>query len=80
MELIGACEAKTHLPRLLDRVVCGESLIITRHGKPVARLTPLVTDRERAQQAARRITERRQHLTRVPLAELMTTVHEGNKY
>ena len=80
MELIEACEAKTHLPRLLDRVVRGESLIITRHGKPVARLTPLVTDRERAQQAARRIMERREHLTRAPLAELMTTVHERHKY
>ena len=32
MELIGASEAKTHLPRLLDRVARGESLIITRHG------------------------------------------------
>ena len=80
MELIGASEAKTHLPRLLDRVARGESLIITRHGKPVARLTPLVTDRERAQQAAARIMKRRQHITRAPLAELMTTVHEGHKY
>ena len=31
MQSIGAYEAKTHLPRLLDRVVRGESLTITRH-------------------------------------------------
>jgi prevent-host-death family protein len=36
---VGAYEAKTHLPRLLDQVEAGEDVIITRHGKPVARLT-----------------------------------------
>ena len=40
MESIGAYEAKTHLPRLLDRIARGESLTITRHGRPVARLVP----------------------------------------
>ena len=43
MQSIGAYEAKTHLPRLLDRVVQGESLTITRHGRPVARLVPVGT-------------------------------------
>jgi prevent-host-death family protein len=37
---VGAYEAKTHLPQLLDRVECGEAITITRHGKPVARLMP----------------------------------------
>ena len=35
---VGAFEAKTHLSTLLDRVGEGEEVIITRHGKPVARL------------------------------------------
>lgn len=39
MTTIGAFEAKTHLPRLLDRVAQGEEIVITRHGKPVALLT-----------------------------------------
>lgn len=34
----GAFEAKTHLSTLLDRVAEGEEVIITKHGKPVARL------------------------------------------
>lgn len=38
---VGAYEAKTHLSALLDRVEDGESITITRHGKPVARLVPL---------------------------------------
>ncbi len=37
---VGAYEAKTHLADLLDRVQRGEQIIITRHGKPVARLVP----------------------------------------
>jgi prevent-host-death family protein len=40
METVGSYEAKTHLPRLLERVERGESITITRHGKPVARLVP----------------------------------------
>jgi prevent-host-death family protein len=38
MITVGAFEAKTHLSALLDRVAAGEEVIITRHGKPVARL------------------------------------------
>ena len=80
MERIGAYEAKTHLPRLLDRVARGESLTITRHGRPVARLVPVTGDRERAQEAAARILERRRHLKRVPLADLVATIHEGHRH
>ena len=40
MEKVGAYEAKTHLPKLLDRVIRGERITITRHGVPVAVLQP----------------------------------------
>ncbi len=32
--------AKTHLSRLIDKVNAGEEVVITRHGRPVARLVP----------------------------------------
>lgn len=38
---IGAYEAKTHLPALLERVARGEQITITKHGKPIARLVPI---------------------------------------
>ena len=41
MREIGAYEAKTHLPKLLERVEKGERFIITRHGRPVAELAPV---------------------------------------
>jgi len=40
MKEIGAFEAKDTLSALLDLVEAGEEVIITRHGKPVARLVP----------------------------------------
>ncbi len=40
MATIPAFEAKTKFGELLDRVVGGEEIIITRHEKPVARLIP----------------------------------------
>jgi prevent-host-death family protein len=40
MRTIGAYEAKTHLPRLLDEVAAGDSITITKHGVPVAVLVP----------------------------------------
>jgi prevent-host-death family protein len=33
-------EAKTHLSKLLDRVLEGETVLITRNGVPVAELAP----------------------------------------
>ncbi len=81
MQTIGAYEAKTHLPRLLDRVARGESLTITRHGRPVARLVPVEEEaRKQAEEAARRIVELRRRLGRVPLAELISSIHEGHRY
>ena len=40
METIGAYEAKTQLSKLLDRVLKGERITITKHGVPVAVLQP----------------------------------------
>jgi prevent-host-death family protein len=40
MKSVGAYEAKTHLSELLDFVESGETVVITRHGHPVARLVP----------------------------------------
>ncbi len=81
MENIGAYEAKTHLPRLLERVVRGESLTITRHGRPVARLVPVEDDdRDRALRASRRILERRSRLARASLSDLLGTLHEGHRF
>ena len=52
MNEIGAFEAKNTLGTLLDRVERGEEIVITRHGKAVARLVPNTTRRDPAQAQA----------------------------
>ncbi|HTV64902.1 MAG TPA: type II toxin-antitoxin system prevent-host-death family antitoxin [Candidatus Binataceae bacterium] len=61
---VGAFEAKNTLGALLDRVERGEEVVITRHGKPVARLVPNEgrQSMEQAQVAALRIRGRASQL------------------
>ena len=40
MKSVGSYEAKTHLPRLLSQVEKGETITITKRGRPVAVLSP----------------------------------------
>ena len=47
MPSVGAYQAKTHLPELLDRVEKGERIVITRRGVPVAELIPVAPARGR---------------------------------
>jgi prevent-host-death family protein len=60
MREIGAFEAKNKLGTLLDWVENGEEVIITRHGKAVARLIPNTPlhDPSKAVAAAKRIRSR----------------------
>ena len=48
LETIGAFEAKNKLGALLDRVERGEEIVISRHGRPVARLVPNTPKYDRA--------------------------------
>lgn len=40
MKTLNIHEAKTHLSRLLDEVNAGESIVIAKAGKPIAKLVP----------------------------------------
>jgi prevent-host-death family protein len=44
---VGVHEAKTHLSRLLDDVLAGEEVVITRRGERVASLVPIDTGSSR---------------------------------
>jgi prevent-host-death family protein len=63
---VGAFEAKNTLGALLDRVERGEEIVITRHGKPVARLVPNTVrlDQDRVRAAFDRLRERARQLAR----------------
>jgi len=59
MHMVGVFEAKTHLTALLDEVEAGGEVLITRRGKPVARLVAAEPgfDRDRARRAAAGLRE-----------------------
>jgi prevent-host-death family protein len=60
MREIGAFEAKNKLGTLLDWVEHGEEILITRHGKAVARMVPAESgfDQAKAAKAAANIRAR----------------------
>jgi len=80
MREIAASEAKTHLPQLLDDVERGESLIITRHGRAIARLVP---ERERRQEdisaAIAAIRGRQRKAPSITAADVLSARDEGRK-
>ena len=80
MREIQASEAKTHLPRLLDEVERGETLIITRHGRAIARIVPEV-DRQQAKfdEAMEAIRNLRQRTGQIRVDELLSARDEGRK-
>ena len=81
MTTIGAYEAKTHLPQLLERVVRGESFLITKHGQPVAQLSPhQVEGKLDAREAMRRMKELRKGITLGPDLSVRDLIEEGRRY
>ncbi len=81
MRQIQASEAKTKFLQLLDDVERGDTLIITRHGKPIARLVP-ETERRQAEieWALREMKKLRSRQQRVTVAEILSARDEGRKY
>jgi prevent-host-death family protein len=78
MKEIGAFEAKNKLAQLLDLAERGEEIIITRHGRQVARLMPIEKpfDREAARQAAEEIKKMRKGIS-IDDATIKEFINEG---
>ncbi len=82
MSAIGAFDAKNRLGQLLDAAERGEETVITRHGRPVARLIPALPpfDRKAAHAALDRIRARARGLATPPsLEELRAWRDEGRR-
>jgi prevent-host-death family protein len=81
MREIQASDAKARLSQLLDEVERGETIVITRHGRAIARITPEADRRRREiDNALADIRELRKHTGEVSLDELLAWRHEGHKY
>lgn len=80
MDAINLADAKAHLSELVDRIEAGDSVNITRRGKPVARLTAVDRPRKRVDAALLQSLT----ATMPPLAEnaadLMRSMRDGDRY
>jgi len=76
--------AKTHLPQLLDDVERGATIVITRRGRPIARLVPDPEGRqqriaEAIDEMKKLAKERAERFGPVTLEEILAWRHEGHK-
>jgi prevent-host-death family protein len=82
MREVQASEAKTHLPQLLDEVERGETVVITRHGRPIARLVPEAERRQaEIDEAVESILAVRKRIkNKITAEEILSSIREGRKY
>jgi prevent-host-death family protein len=77
---IGAFEAKNRLSELLDAAENGEEVVITKHGRPVAKLVPVEPfDREKARAAAEWLKRTRKERS-LGGDSIVEMIREGRKY
>jgi prevent-host-death family protein len=85
MRTVGAFEAKNKFSELLDEVERGGEVVITRHGKPVARLvtSELGREEERKREALETLRETRRRLAAegvsFSLEEILALRNEGRR-
>jgi len=72
-------EAKTRLSHLVDRALEGDEVVITRHGRPVARLVPARAPRARRKLGALRGRIRVAEGFDAPLPDDLLALFEGRE-
>jgi prevent-host-death family protein len=78
---VQASEAKTHFARLLDEVERGETIVINRHGRAIARIVPEARVRQKEiDRAIEDIKELRKTTGTVTREEVLAWRHAGHKY
>jgi prevent-host-death family protein len=81
MKHMQSSEAKARFSELLDQVEQGETIVITRHGKPVARIVPDKSGRNADVKATiEALREIARSGPKVTLEEILAWRHEGHKY
>jgi prevent-host-death family protein len=80
MKQVQASTAKAQLAELLDEVERGDTIVITRHGKRIARLVPDEDGRrENNRQAIAEIKALRKHVKPATVEEILSWRDEGRR-
>jgi len=80
MDSVNLADAKAHLSELVDRVEAGDSIDITRRGKPVARLTAVARPRKRVDLAALQALAATMPDQTQDAADLVRSMRDGDRY
>jgi len=80
MGAINLADAKAHLSELVDRVEAGDSIDITRRGKPVARLTAVASPRKRIDAAQPQSLTATMTPQTQDAADLVRSMRDGDRY
>ncbi len=80
MDAIRLADAKARLSELVDRVEAGDSIDITRRGKPVARLTAVTKPRQPIDAAALRALTATMSPQPESAAELVRAMRDADRY
>ena len=80
MGAISLAEAKAHLSELVDRVEAGDSIDITRRGKPVARLTAVASPRKQIDLEAMRALTVAMPASSQTAGDLVRSMRDGDRY
>ena len=80
MDAINLADAKAHLSELVDRVEAGDSIDITRRGKPVARLTAVARPRKRVDATLLAALTATMPPQAERAAELVRSMRDGDRY
>jgi prevent-host-death family protein len=80
VDAINLADAKAHLSELVDRVEAGDSIEITRRGKPVARLTAVARPRKRVDAALLQALTASLPPQAESAADLVRSMRDGDRY
>ncbi|MER8501138.1 type II toxin-antitoxin system prevent-host-death family antitoxin [Mesorhizobium sp. M0045] len=80
MGAVNLADAKAHLSELIDRVEAGDSIDITRRGKPVARLTAVARPRKRIDAVLLQSLTATMPLQAQAAADLVRSMRDGDRY
>jgi len=80
MDAINLADAKVHLSELVNRVEAGESIDITRRGKPVARVTAAVRPRKRIDRTMLLALTAAMPVPMQDAAHLVRSMRDGDRY
>jgi prevent-host-death family protein len=80
VDTVKLADAKAHLSELVDRVEAGDTIDITRRGKPVARLTAAVRPRKRIDMGMLRGLTASMPSQALDAADLVRSMRDGDRY